>query len=232
RWRRSARGKTAMAAPTPAVRRRQVRGTRRSSPGSCRNPPGTPGRGYRPRARRVPPRGSPPPARPTRALRARRRGRPGREASFFRDSQDDGHRAVIVRVGVGHAPVEVVVARRPVRRLLALVTVALAVAAAGLPATVVVGEDVIAAVTGVVAGADPGDGRGGSARRTGTGGAAAARAQEAVDGAVLPVLTALGTVGLGGGLARPRAAAAIHWQQRQQRGAGQQLSQGGQQAAA
>jgi len=65
---------------------------------------------------------------------------------------------VIVRVGVRHAPVEVVVARRPVYRLLALVTIALAVAAAGLPATVVVGDDVIAAVAGVVARADPGDG--------------------------------------------------------------------------
>src|SRR6202035_447681 len=178
-------------------RRRPVRGTRRSSPGSCRNPPGTPGRRPRRRAPRASPRGLPPLARPRRARRTRRRGRPGRGASFFRDSQDDGHRAVIVRVGVGHAPVEVVVARRPVRGLLALVAVALAVAAAGLPATVVVGNDVVAAVAGVVAGADPGDGRGRGARRTGAGGATAARAQKTIDGAVLPVLTALGTVGLG-----------------------------------
>src|SRR5205823_9667491 len=166
----------------------------------------------------MPSRGSPPPARPTRARRACRRPDPG--PSFLRDPQDDGHRAVIVRVGVGHAPVEVVVARRPVHRLLALVTVALAVAAAGFPATVVVGDDVVAAVAGVVARADPGDGRGGGARWTGAGGAAAAGAQEAVDGAVLPVVAALGTVGLGGSLARPRTAAAIHRQQRQQRGAG------------
>src|SRR5207237_9287739 len=122
------------------------------------------------------------PARPTRARRACRRPGPG--PSFFRDPQDDGHSAVVVGVGVGHAPVEVVVARRPVHRLLALVTVALAVAAAGFPATVVVGDDVIAAVAGGVAGGDPGDGRAGGARRTGAGGAAPARAQEASDGAV------------------------------------------------
>src|SRR5256884_2953927 len=111
---------------------------------------------------------------PTRARRACRR--PGPWPSFFRDPQDDGHRAVVVGVGVGHAPVEVVVARRPVHRLLALVTVALAVAAAGFPATVVVGDDVIAAIAGVVAGAGPGGGRAGGGPRAGAGRAAAARA--------------------------------------------------------
>src|SRR5256885_16982309 len=136
--------------------------------------------------------GPPPPARPTRARRGACR-RPGPGPSFLRDPQDDGHRAVIVRVGVGHAPVEVVVTRRPVHRLLALVTVALAVAAAGFPATVVVGDDVVAAVGGGVARADPGDGRGGGARWTGAGSAAAAGAQEAVDGAVLPVAPGIGT---------------------------------------
>src|SRR5256885_5347175 len=153
----------------------------------------------------MPSRGSPPPARPTRARRACRRPGPG--PSFLRDPQDDGHRAVIVRVGVGHAPVEVVVTRRPVHRLLALVTVALAVAAAGFPATVVVGDDVIAAVAGVVAGADPGDGRAGGAPRAGAGRGAAARAQEAGGGAVLPVLTRLPTARFG--IARPRTAAPV-----------------------
>src|SRR5207248_1421899 len=125
--------------------------------------------------------------------------RPG--GSFFRDPKDHRHRAVIVGVGVGHAPVEVVVARRPVHRFLALIAVALAVAAAGFPAAIVVREDVIAAVGGVVTGADPGDRRDRGARRAGAGAAAAACAEKPVDGAVLPVLAVLGAIGSGRRLA-------------------------------
>src|SRR6185312_11099378 len=56
---------------------------------------------------------------------------------------------------------------------------------------VVVRNDVVVAVAGVVAGAHPGHRRGLRARRAALHRAAAATAQEAVDGAVAPVLAGL-----------------------------------------
>src|SRR5260370_17021025 len=67
---------------------------------------------------------------------------------------------MVVRVGVRHAPVQIVVARGPIHGLFALVAVALAITAAHLSATIVVRDDVVALIGGIVAGADPGN-RGG-----------------------------------------------------------------------
>ena len=65
-----------------------------------------------------------------------------------------------------------------------------------LTAAVVVGDDVVLPVAGVVAGAHPGDRRGFGARRTGVRRAAAAAAQEPVDRAVAPVVAALRVAGV------------------------------------
>src|SRR4029077_8435111 len=170
--------------------------------------------------------------RPAAARRGGQGATPATVASLLRDSEDDRHRTMVVRVVVGHAPVEVVVARGTVRRLLALVAVALAVAAAGLAATVVVGNDVVAPVAGVVTGPDPGDGRGRRPGGAGGRGAPAAGAQEAVNRAVLPVVAALGAGSLGFRIRCQGAPAAVDWQQWQQRRPGQYLSQAREQAAA
>src|ERR1700730_16908909 len=86
------------------------------------------------------------------------------------------------------APVVIVGGKRHVQRLVVLVSIAQAASATRLTAAVVIGNDVIAAVSRVVAGADPGDCRRLRPRRAAVGGAAAAAAQEAVDRAVAPVL--------------------------------------------
>src|SRR5215467_10895613 len=108
--------------------------------------------------------------------------------SFLGDPEDYRHRTVIVDVGIRHAPVEIVVARGPVDRLLTLVPGAVTGAAVALPAAVVVRHDIVAAVGGVMTRPDPGDGRGRRSGWAGGGGAAATGAQEAIDRAILPVL--------------------------------------------
>src|SRR5690348_9738486 len=92
-----------------------------------------------------------------------------RWASRLRDSQHDRDGAVIADILVSHAPVEVIVAGRSIHGLLVLVAIAGALAAAGLPAAVVVGNDVVTGIHRVVTRADPGDGRGRRASRTGMG---------------------------------------------------------------
>src|SRR5258707_7070537 len=98
---------------------------------------------------------------------------------------------MVVRVGVRHAPVQVVVARGPIHGLFALVAVALAITAAHLSATVVVRDDVVALIGGIVTGADPGNRRRCRAGGAGVRGAAAAGAKKSVDGAVLPIVAAI-----------------------------------------
>src|SRR5207244_3348747 len=111
--------------------------------------------------------------------------------SLLSNAEYHRYRAVVVRVRIRHAPVHVVVAREAVHRLLALVAVAFAVAAARLAAAIVVRDDVIAAIGGIVARADPGDRRGRRAGRAGVCSAAATGAQKSVDRTVLPILAAL-----------------------------------------
>ena len=57
---------------------------------------------------------------------------------------------------VGHAPVDVVVHAHPVTRSLALVAVAAAAITGDTAAAIVVADQVILAVIGVVTGTDPG----------------------------------------------------------------------------
>src|SRR5262249_58768362 len=85
------------------------------------------------------------------------------------------------------APQQVVVPRGVVHRPLALGALALAAQAERLAAAVVVRDDVVPAVARMPAGADPGHRRHLRSRRAGVLRAAAAGAQEAVDGAVAPV---------------------------------------------
>src|SRR5690242_2053230 len=159
----------------------------------------------------------------------RRRRLRQRRASFFGDAQDHRHRAVVVGLGVGHAPVDVVVTREPIHRLLVFITLAETITAAHLSAAVIVGNNVIASVGRIVAGANPGNGRGLCAGRTGRGGPAATGAQKSINGTVLPILAVLLIGARPGRFLRP--CRAINRQQRQQRGSGEQLTQRRQQAA-
>src|SRR6516164_8051796 len=117
--------------------------------------------------------------------------------SFLCGREDHRDGAVIAGVGVRHAPVEIVVARGPVHRLLTLVTRAVAGAAGALPAAVVIRDDIVAAVAGVMTSAHPGNGRGRRPGRTGGGSAATTGAQEPVNRAILPVIAAFRTIGPG-----------------------------------
>src|SRR5258708_15606769 len=94
---------------------------------------------------------------------------------------------MVVRVGVRHAPVQIVVAGGPIHGLFALVAVALAITAAHLSATVVVRDDVVALIGGIVAGAGPGKRRPPRGRGAGGRGAPAARATKPHDGAGPPI---------------------------------------------
>src|SRR5258708_23190924 len=101
---------------------------------------------------------------------------------------------MVVRVGVRHAPVQIVVARGPIHGLFALVAVALAITAAHLSATVVVRDDVVALIGGIVAGADPGNPRPRRAGGGGVRGGAPAGAKKTPDGARLPIVAALSII--------------------------------------
>src|SRR5882762_7930667 len=98
---------------------------------------------------------------------------------------------MVVRVGIRHAPVQIVVARGPIHGLFALVAVALAITAAHLSATVVARADVVALIGAIVAGGDPGERRRWRAGGAGVRGGGAAGAGKSVDGAVLPIVAAI-----------------------------------------
>src|SRR5258708_9889998 len=94
---------------------------------------------------------------------------------------------MVVRVGVRQAPVQIVVARGPIHGLFALVAVALAITAAHLSATIVVRDDVVALIGGIVAGARPREWRRGPARGGGGPGGAAAGGKKTLGGAGLSI---------------------------------------------
>ena len=116
--------------------------------------------------------------------------------SFCSDTQNDGSSAMINRTVLhAYTPVDVIIGKGAVRGSISHVVVAQAAAARGLAAAVVVGNDVVQVVRRVLAGADPGHGVHTGSRGTGNVGAAAATAEETVNGAVAPVIA-------GGGVAR------------------------------
>src|SRR5262249_56788674 len=88
-------------------------------------------------------------------------------------------------------PEGIVAPRGEVDRLLAFGSGASTTKAEGLPAAVVVRDDVVLPVARMPAGPDPRDRRHLGARRARTLRAAAARAEEPIDGAVPPVVAAL-----------------------------------------
>src|SRR5260370_30177143 len=94
---------------------------------------------------------------------------------------------MVVRVGVRHAPVQIVVARGPIHGLFALVEVALAITAAHLSATVVVRDDVVALIGGVVGGGRSRKRRRGPPRGGGSSGAPPARAKKNLPGGGIPI---------------------------------------------
>src|SRR5262249_21695032 len=108
-----------------------------------------------------------------------------------RDTEDDGYRAVDRATRGAEAPEEIVVPPGEIDWLLALGPGAAATEAEGLPAAVVVGDDVVLPVARIPAGADPRHRRHLGSRRAGALRAPAARAEEPVDGAVPPVVAAL-----------------------------------------
>src|SRR5207237_8857427 len=165
----------------------------RSVPAGRERPPARPRRraGGRPRSgRRGPPRRPPAefppsPSRPT----TYRPWRPlGSLLLVRRHSHHDGRRAGVGLAGRTQAPDRVVVALGARQRPLTLHVVAEAPVAGRFPAAVVIGDDVVAVVGGVAAGADPGDRRHLGAGRTGVHGPPAAGAEKAVDRAVAPVI--------------------------------------------
>src|SRR5260370_23980902 len=98
---------------------------------------------------------------------------------------------MVVRVGVRHAPVQIVVARGPIHGLFALVAVALAITAAHLSTTVVVRDDVVALIGGIVAGGAPRNRRRGPARGGGGSGGAAARGKKNLAWAAPPIIAGI-----------------------------------------
>src|SRR6516162_7122634 len=115
---------------------------------------------------------------------------------------DDARRGTVIGNPdlAARTPVVVVRFEGHVERLVALVAIAQTAAALTLAAAIIVGHDVVMPVGRVVTGSYPGDGRGLGARRAAVGRAPAAGAQEAVDGAVSPVLAGLRVAGIGGGV--------------------------------
>ena len=112
------------------------------------------------------------------------------ESVFPRRHTQDNSRGAVINGAVLHAkaPVDVVVGKGAVGRRVVHVVIAEATAAGGLAAAVVVGNDVVQVVGRVPAGADPGHRVHAGARGAGIVGAAAATAEEAVDGAIAPVV--------------------------------------------
>src|ERR1700675_3037640 len=115
-----------------------------------------------------------------------------RRALSARRADEDGQGAVIGGFAVGHAPVDVIVNSHFVAWAFMLISAAIALTA-GRPATAIhVADQVILAVFAVVTGADPADLRDLCARRTLRSCPAAARAELAVHGAILPVVALAG----------------------------------------
>ena len=92
------------------------------------------------------------------------------------------------------APQDVVRFAGRVYRPVAFVAIAQATTACGLAATIVVGNDVVTTVARIATGTDPGNRRGFRTWRAAVVSAAATGAQVAVDGAIAPVLAAVGIV--------------------------------------
>src|SRR5688572_3442728 len=78
-------------------------------------------------------------------------------AAVLAEADDGRDGAMVVRRFIGHAPVYVVVNRHAVARPLAQVEIAQAASARRLPAAIVVADQILLSITGVLAGADPGD---------------------------------------------------------------------------
>ena len=136
------------------------------------------------------------------SMSSRTQPRRVRRASFR--YADDARRGTVIGNPdlAARTPVVVVRFEGHVERLVVLVAIAQTTAALAFAATIVVGDDVVVAVGGIVAGSDPGDGRGFGPRRAALGRASAAGAQESVDGTVSPVLAGLRVTGIRGGAPR------------------------------
>ena len=144
---------------------------------------------------------------------------------MFFHPDDHRQRAAIGHIGLtAGAPVEVVGTLRPVDRRVALITLADTAPAIALTAAVVVGNDVVLAIGGIAAGADPGDVRLHRARRAAAGRTAAATTEKTVDGAVPPVVAAV-RITLFINAARGEGAIAVDRQQGERPGADQQRAQ-------
>src|SRR6516225_10017955 len=91
---------------------------------------------------------------------------------------DDARRGTVIGNPdlAARTPVVVVRFEGHVERLVVLVTIAQTAAALAFAATIVVGDDVVVPVGGIVTGPDPGDGRGLRARRAAVDRASAASA--------------------------------------------------------
>jgi len=166
-----------------------------------------------------------------RARRARKRNaRCGGEGAHLRllgRAHDARGRTMVGNIGLGisRAPVVIVGLARLKERGVALVAIAETSAAAALAATIIIGDDVILAVTGVVTGADPGDGRHVGAGRTRRLRSSATSAQKAVDGAVPPIITGRRIAGVRfGRIARGRRSGAARHRQQWRRGGAQEKS--------
>ena len=148
--------------------------------------------------RRAAVRPAPAPRASATASATQRRARAGTPHDSVATPEHDRHRAVHRAALGAEAPQQIVVLRRVVDGLLALGARAAAAHAERLPAAVVVRDDVVLAVAGIAAGADPGDRRHLGARRARVLRAAAARAEEAVDRAVAPVAAVRRIAGVAG----------------------------------
>src|SRR6185312_9880384 len=117
-----------------------------------------------------------------------------RTKGLLRHTHDARGRTMVGNIGLGVAGAPIVVIRlaRLKQRRVALIAIAETPAAGALAAAVIIGDDIVLAVRGIVAGADPGDRghvRAGRACRLRS---AAAAAKKPVDGAVAPVLAGQG----------------------------------------
>src|SRR6185369_10599729 len=108
-------------------------------------------------------------------------------SASVRHTHHHGHGAVIGRLVIGHAPVNVVMNAHLIARALALIGVAFALAAARPAAAISIADQIVLLILAVEAGAHPADLRHFRARRAFMARAAAAAAQHAVQRAVLPV---------------------------------------------
>jgi hypothetical protein len=152
------------------------------------------------------------------------------ECLALRGADDGGHRAVIHGLGIGHAPVDVVMHTHAIAGALAFVKVTQAAAAGDFAAAVVVAHQIIFAVLRVLTGADPGDFGHFRARRALTHGSTATVTDKAIQRAVAPIVAGHRIIARGERGVR-FATGTIEWQHRQ-RGAGDHpFSDAGERAA-